>query len=134
MSPLKNGTQPPPSNAQTNVPTVDPTSVETLLTQATHINTSLVTAVPPSDVSLAPRDYNSTRNGTPVFSTEFTRPSHLTKLFSTWRHPKNDKHNFFNIFYFLCFVLLNSSFVVTFSLFSIMLILNCKWLFIRKRI
>ena len=79
VSPPSHGHQPPPSNAQTNVPIVDPTSVETLLTQATHINMSLASTVQLSDVLPAQKDYNSTRNGTPVSTTESTRPSQHIK-------------------------------------------------------
>ena len=40
-SPHKNGNQLPPSNAQTNAPTMDQNSVETLKTQVNHDNTLL---------------------------------------------------------------------------------------------
>ena len=44
------------SNAQTNAPIVDPTSAETLLTQATHTNTSLASTEQLLDASLAQED------------------------------------------------------------------------------
>ena len=55
-SPLNHGHQQPLSNAQTNAPIVDPTSAETLLTQATHTNTSPVSTEQLSDASLAQED------------------------------------------------------------------------------
>ena len=70
---LHNSQQPPPSNAQTNNPKREETSVETLLTQATHTNTSLVSTVQLLDVSLPPKDYYSTRNGTLVSTNDSTR-------------------------------------------------------------
>ena len=55
-SPLNHGHQQPLLNAQTNAPTVDPTSAETLLTQPTHTNTSLASTEPLLDASLVQED------------------------------------------------------------------------------
>ena len=93
VSPPSHGYQSPPSNAQIDALIAGPTSVETLLTQANHINTLPVSRVLRSDVLLAPKDYNSTRNGTPVSSTESTRPNHNIKYFAFLNSESKTKNS-----------------------------------------
>ena len=75
VSPQRNGTQPPLLNVQTNAPTVDQNSVETLLIQATPDNTLPAGKVLLSDVLLAQETWNTTSTGTPVYTKENSRPN-----------------------------------------------------------
>ena len=79
VSPQRNGTQPPPSTVQVNAHTADTTSLETLLTKATHDNTLLAGRELLLDVLPAQETWNSTRNGTHACTKENTSLNQLEK-------------------------------------------------------
>ena len=76
VSPPRNGTQPPPSSVQTNVPITDQTLVETLLIQPTTDNTLLAGRELLLDVSLVQETWNSTKKKMLVSSKENSSLSH----------------------------------------------------------
>ena len=95
VSPQRNGTQLPPSNAQINVLITDQTLMETSLIQLTPDNTSLAGRELLLDVSLVQETCNSTKKRTLVSTKENTSLSQsvaqFINLFNTylenWKYP-----------------------------------------------